>query len=338
MNKNSPRHPTPPRKLPPTPPTVTATARPRSGVSEAIIDAASDGQRLDNFLIKQLKGVPKSHIYRIVRKGEVRINGGRSAINQRLNSGDRVRIPPIRLAESNTPTPSSAQLQQLRRAIIFEDERFLFINKPSGMAVHGGSGISFGVIEGLRQLRPDAPFLELGHRLDRDTSGVLVIAKRRSALRGFQEELTSGRCDKRYIPLLRGRWQGGERRINVPLLKYQQSSGERIVTVSPEGKNALSLFIPQQRFTNATLMEVKLITGRTHQVRVHAQHCDHPIAGDERYGDREFNRSMAELGLKRLFLHAQSIRFTLPEIMTYDIIAPLDNTLEQILPQLEPLA
>jgi 23S rRNA pseudouridine955/2504/2580 synthase len=299
------------------------------------IDEGSDGQRIDNFLIRVLKGVPKTRIYRILRKGEVRVNKGRIKQTYRLKLGDMVRVPPVRVAEEDGAIKLGDEpLQRLQQSIIFEDSRFLILNKPSGMAVHGGSGLSFGVIEGLRALRPEAPYLELAHRLDRETSGCLVIAKRRSALRGYQLQQVEGNVEKHYVTLVKGQWQGELRKIDVALMKNELRSGERVVRVNPEGKRAISIFSPIKRFKNATLMRVKLITGRTHQIRVHAQHSGHPIAGDPKYGDEPFNREMGALGLKRLFLHAESIRFTLPDEMTYDISAPLDARLEAILNKL----
>lgn len=228
-------------------------------------------------------------------------------------------------------------LQDLQQSILFEDSRFLILNKPSGIAVHGGSGLSYGVIEGLRTLRPDAPYLELAHRLDRDTSGCLVIARRRSALRAFHKQQQDGHVNKFYLILVKGQWKGGSRKINAPLLKTELKSGERIVRVDPEGKQSVSFFSPVERFKQATLMRVKLITGRTHQIRVHARHAGHPIAGDSKYGDESFNQEMSEPGLQRLYLHAESICFTLPDVRTYDIRAPLDSSLELPLTRLEKL-
>jgi len=300
------------------------------------VDEGSDGQRVDNFLIKTLKGVPKTRIYRIIRKGEVRVNKGRIKQTYRLKLNDVVRIPPVRIAEESGEVKVGEEpLKRLQSSIIFEDSRFLVLNKPSGMAVHGGSGLSYGVIEGLRALRPDAPYLELAHRLDRETSGCLVIAKRRSALRGFQMQQMEGNVDKHYLTLLKGQWQGELRKVDVALMKNELRSGERVVRINPEGKRAISIFTPIEKFKGVTLMRVKLITGRTHQIRVHAQHSGHPIAGDPKYGDETFNREMAKIGLKRLFLHAESIRFTLPEVMTYEINAPLDPRLEEILKRLD---
>jgi len=225
-------------------------------------------------------------------------------------------------------------LQGLQKAILFEDSRFLILNKPSGMAVHGGSGLSHGVIECLRALRPGAPYLELAHRLDRDTSGCLIVAKRRSALRAFQKQQQDRRVIKCYLTLVKGKWTGGNRKINASLMKDESASGERVVRVHPQGKEAISLFSPLQRFEQASLMRVQLITGRTHQIRVHARHSGHPIAGDAKYGDAVFNRDLAALGLDRLYLHAELIRFNLPEVGDYDIRAPLDSDLEGMLAHL----
>ncbi len=304
-------------------------------VSEVEIDAGSDGQRIDNFLLKTLKGVPKTRIYRILRKGEVRVNKGRIKPNHRLRLGDKVRIPPIRISQQEKGgTPSDSMLERLQSSILMEDDDFLILNKPSGIAVHGGSGLSYGVIEGLRALRPNAPYLELGHRLDRATSGCLVIAKKRSALKGFQQQLTTGGVDKHYLALVMGQWVGGEQTIQAPLKKNQLQSGERIVRVDRAGKDATSIFTPVEFYQQATLMRVTLITGRTHQVRVHSQHSRHPIAGDDKYGDEGFNRQMAKIGIKRLFLHAESLRFTIPELQTYHLEAPLGPTLTNALEKL----
>ena len=308
----------------------------QTGVEMVEISADLAGQRLDNFLLSRLKGAPRSLIYRIVRRGEVRVNKGRIRPEYRLKAGDKVRIPPVRLAPRRVPTrPAESVLRQLETAILYEDDRLLILNKPSGLAVHGGSGLSFGVIEGLRALRPTAPYLELVHRLDRDTSGCLLIAKKRSALRRLHELLRSNRMDKRYLALVKGHWRGGQRQVTAPLLKNTLRSGERMVQVDPAGKPASSVFRPLAVGQMATLMEVKLETGRTHQVRVHAANQKHPIAGDEKYGDDEFNRLMREFGLKRLFLHASSLRFQLTEgEPAIEVTAPLDNALQQVLHKL----
>jgi 23S rRNA pseudouridine955/2504/2580 synthase len=310
--------------------------KPQSSVREIEVGEDGVGQRIDNFLLKTLKGVPKSRIYRILRKGEVRVNRGRIKPEYRLKIGDLVRIPPIRVSEEKAPAvPGDRILRLLDQCILYEDKEILVLNKPSGLAVHGGSGVSFGVIEGLRALRPDARFLELAHRLDRDTSGCLVIAKKRSALRAFHELLREGGMDKHYLALLKGRWQGGKRRVEAPLRKNVLSSGERVVRVSEEGKPSLSIFTPITIYKDCSLVRVKLVTGRTHQVRVHAQFCGHPIAGDDKYGDEAFNREMAARGLKRLFLHAAELRFTLPESATIHVEAPLEEELQALLKRLE---
>ena len=301
------------------------------------VAAADEGQRIDNYLLTQLKGVPKSRIYRILRTGEVRVNSGRIKPTYRIKAGDAIRIPPIRVSEEAAPArPGDRVLERVNASILFEDKGLLVVNKPSGLAVHGGSGLSYGLIEALRALRPEAPFLELGHRLDRDTSGCIVIAKKRSVLRAFHELLREGGSDKRYLALLKGCWRGGERRVEAPLLKNVTQSGERMVKVSPEGKPALTIFRPLTVFKDATLVEAELITGRTHQVRVHAAHIGHPIAGDDKYGDETFNKRMAEVGLKRLFLHASALNFTLPESgQVVSVSAPLGDELRSVLDRLE---
>lgn len=299
------------------------------------------GQRIDNYLMCKLHGVPKSLVYRIVRKGEVRVNKGRIKPEYRLKEGDLVRIPPVRQAEKKEPgkVPSKL-LQQIESRILFEDKRIIVVNKPSGLAVHGGSGLSFGLIEVIRQLRPNDKQLELVHRLDRDTSGCLIIAKKRSALRRLHEQLREGSMDKRYLTLVRGKWKGTNKWVDAPLLKNVIRSGERLVFVDPKGKEARTQFIPYSVGEKASLMTVKLDTGRTHQIRVHAQHLGFPIAGDDKYGDEEFNRFLKGHGLKRLFLHAYSLKFHLPDPETGDevslfIKAPLDNELLDTLKRLQ---
>jgi 23S rRNA pseudouridine955/2504/2580 synthase len=257
---------------------------------------------------------------------------GSESRKQRFKQTDRLKGSD---SKKTVKKENEDSLQDLQDSILFEDSRFLILNKPSGMAVHGGSGVSYGVIEGLRALRPDAPYLELAHRLDRDTSGCLVIAKRRSALRAFHKQQQDGHVNKFYLTLVKGQWKGENRKINAPLLKTELKSGERIVRVDPQGKHSVSSFAPIKRFKQATLMRIKLITGRTHQIRVHAWHSGHPIAGDTKYGDESFNHEMSEFGLQRLYLHAESICFTLPDVKTYDIRAPLDSSLELPLTRLE---
>lgn len=305
------------------------------------ISADHAGQRIDNYLICYLKGVPKSLIYRIVRKGEVRVNKGRIKPEYRLKEGDLVRIPPVRQAEPKQAGKVSDQvLRQVESRILYEDKRILVLNKPSGLAVHGGSGLSYGIIEVLRELRPNDKQLELVHRLDRDTSGCLLIAKKRSALRRLHEQLREGTIDKRYLTLLKGKWQGTNKWVDAPLLKNVVKSGERMVFVDEKGKDARTQFIPYCVTEKASLMSVKLDTGRTHQIRVHAQHLGMPIAGDEKYGDEEFNRILKSMGLKRLFLHAYSLKFHLPDPETGEDIAisveaPLDKELIKVLTKLK---
>jgi len=306
-------------------------------VREVVVSDDEAGQRIDNYLMRHLKGVPKSRIYRILRKGEVRVNRGRIKPTYRIKGGDLVRIPPVRMADSDNKAPiRSDNLAWLEERVLFEDKRLLALNKPSGLAVHGGSGLSFGVIEALRALRPDAHYLELVHRIDRDTSGCLLIAKKRSALRRLHELLRTGGIDKRYQALLKGAWHGGARQINAPLRKNVLKSGERLVRVDSEGKKADSRFIPLRKFSDATLVEVDLGTGRTHQIRVHAAHIGQPIAGDEKYGDEAFNRQMRERGLKRLFLHAYKLSFRLSDDEApIEIVAPLEPELSQLLEKLD---
>ncbi|MCB1876377.1 MAG: 23S rRNA pseudouridine(955/2504/2580) synthase RluC [Chromatiales bacterium] len=306
-------------------------------VKEALIDRDQEGQRIDNFLRTNLKGVPKTHIYRILRTGQVRVNGGRIRPEYRLKAGDRVRIPPVRVAEAGqTPAPSPALLERLRGRVIHEDSSLLILNKPAGLAVHGGSGLDFGAIEALRALRTDEPFLELAHRLDRDTSGCLIIAKKRSALRGIQTLLREGHgVDKRYLALVVGRWPRRRSRVEAPLRKNTLRGGERVVRVEPSGKPSETRFEVVETFSGATLVAARPITGRTHQIRVHAVHVGHPIAGDDKYGDAAFNRSMADVGLRRLFLHAESLRFRLPGAeQEIQVSAPLDDELEAVLGRL----
>ncbi|WP_391529429.1 23S rRNA pseudouridine(955/2504/2580) synthase RluC [Photorhabdus akhurstii] len=294
------------------------------------IDDDEAGQRVDNFLLARLKGVPKSMIYRIVRKGEVRVNKGRVKPEYKLSAGDVVRIPPVRVAERQE-VPVSAKLDKvaaLGDCILYEDDHILVLNKPSGTAVHGGSGLSFGVIEGLRVLRPEAKFLELVHRLDRDTSGILLIAKKRSTLRALHEQLRLKQMQKDYLALVRGQWQSHCKVVQAPLLKNILQSGERIVKVNSEGKPSETRFKVEERFTNATLVKASPVTGRTHQIRVHTQYAGHPIAFDDRYGDKVFDSQLSDTGLNRLFLHASALKFTHPSTgETLRLEAPMDEQL-----------
>ena len=311
------------------------------------IDGCHVGQRIDNFLMTYLKGVPKTHVYRIIRKGEVRVNKGRTKPVYKLAIGDIVRIPPVRVSDAKSiPNSAEGDLLRLKNAILYEDKAFFIINKPSGMAVHGGSGISFGVIEAMRELFPNEKRLELVHRLDRDTSGCLLIAKKISVLRAFHEMLRAGveghgkQMEKTYVTLLKGQLEATTKskrvEVNAPLRKFVTKSGERMVCVDKnEGKQATTYFYPKQVFSQATLADVQLITGRTHQIRVHSLHLRHPIAGDDKYGDPNFNEAMKKVGLKRLFLHARSLRFVHPQTgETMNPVAPLDNQLTNVLKNL----
>ena len=284
-------------------------------VRKILAGPAGDGQRLDNFLLRELKGVPRSRVYRLLRRGEVRVNGGRAKPEYRLAADDLVRLPPVRETAAgegqSARVPESLQTL-VRDALIHEDERILAFNKPAGLAVHGGSGLSFGLIEALRALRPDEP-LELAHRLDRDTSGCLIVARTRAALREVHALLREGQVEKHYTALVAGHWQLGRKKIDAPVLTNVRQGGERMVRVHAEGKIAVSIFDPREHYRDlASLMDVEIHTGRTHQIRVHAAFAGHPVAGDEKYGEREFNTRMREFGLRRMFLHSSAIAFRWP--------------------------
>ena len=282
------------------------------GVRYVEIDENRAGQRLDNFLIGQLKGVPKSRLYRLLRRGEVRVNRGRVGPDYRLQEGDSVRLPPVREAPPRELVARPEEFEWLADRILYEDDALLAIDKPAGFAVHGGSGVGVGVIEAMRLVRPAAPFIELVHRLDRATSGCLLLAKSRPVLLALHQLLQAGDIDKRYLALVKGRWRGGPAELSAPLARDRYRGQERLVGVSEEGKEAETRFVPKGTYGPATLVEIHLLTGRTHQARVHATHLGHPIAGDDKYGDREFNRKLRPLGLRRLFLHAASLRFRHP--------------------------
>jgi 23S rRNA pseudouridine955/2504/2580 synthase len=300
------------------------------------IGEEADAQRIDNFLQRHLKGVPRSHIYRLLRSGQVRVNGKRIKQHFRLSVGDEVRIPPVRTAQAAAPGKLTDQQRQiLNDSIVFEDKTLLVMNKPSGIAVHGGSGISLGIIEQLRLLRPEEKGLELAHRLDRATSGLLMIAKRRSALRTLHALQRENRIRKSYLALVQGDWPENRMRVDVPLRKNQLRGGERIVTVDEEGKTALTLFRIKEQFREAMLVEAELGSGRTHQIRVHAAHLGTPIIGDDKYGDSEVNRHYRQLGLKRLFLHAWKLAFEWGEEgKMLKLTAPLEPALEELLTKL----
>lgn len=304
-----------------------------------LMEISSDqaGQRIDNYLITLLKGVPKSRIYRILRKGEVRVNKGRIKPTYRLKADDVVRVPPVRMEEKPAAIrPPDAQMERLEKAIIFEDKGLIIINKPAGLAVHGGSGLSFGVIELLRASRPTAPYLELVHRLDRDTSGCLMIAKKRSYLRHLHDQLRMDKkIRKHYRALLCGYWDKGKHHENAPLLKVAHSSGDRMVRVHETGKESHTLFKSITTHKQVSYMEIELFTGRTHQIRVHAAHCGHPVAGDDKYGNNDCNRELKKVGLKRLFLHAYRLEFEHPGSgQEMDIIAPISDELNSVLDKL----
>lgn len=274
------------------------------------VDDTREGQRLDNFLLAILKGVPKSRVYRCLRKGEVRVNKGRVGPDYRLQVGDVVRIPPIRTAPASVPAVQPGGFEWLAERVLYEDDQLIVLDKPSGMAVHAGSGVTTGLIEALRAWRPQASMLELAHRLDRDTSGCLLIAKSRHSLTSLHAQLRDGEVTKHYAALVRGTLRHA-RAVNVGL-ERRERGGERMVQTSDDGKESASRFQPLRHFGSATLVDVELLTGRTHQARVHAAHIGHPIAGDDKYGEREFNREMRSLGLRRLFLHAARLEFRHP--------------------------
>ena len=277
-------------------------------VRKVAITANEDGQRLDNFLLKILSGVPRSAVYRIIRSGEVRVNSGRAKPDRRLREGDEVRVPPVRMPEEGAAVrPPDAVLERLRAAVILEDEHYLALNKPAGLASHGGSGLMFGVIEAARAWGT-YPYLELCHRLDRDTSGVLLLAKSRPALLRAQNAFRDGKAQKRYLALLCGPWSGGSRDVDSALLKNRLASGERFVLVDDQGKPSRSRFTPVKRFADAVLCEVDIYSGRMHQIRVHAADIGHPVAGDRKYGQADDKRPLRDLGLRRTFLHAASLR------------------------------
>ncbi len=297
------------------------------------VDEAREGQRVDNFLLGQWKGVPRTHVYRLLRTGQVRVNGRRAKADQRLQSGDTVRLPPVRQGVSEVQgTPSKAQRDHVAAAILEEDRDFLVLNKPSGLASHGGSGIAFGIIETLRALRPEAS-LELVHRLDRDTSGVLLLAQRRPALRAVQELIREGRVEKRYLALLIGTPRKPKFTVDVPLKRGEEGAASRVVSVHAEGKPSLSRFTLVEHYRGASLYEVSIETGRTHQIRVHAAHAGHPVAGDDKYGDWDANKLLREQsGLKRLFLHASALAFPWGEDGGERVFsAPLPDDLKAVL-------
>lgn len=309
----------------------------RPSVRKVGIGKNEAGQRLDNFLLKILSGVPKSHVYRLVRSGQVRVNSGRAKPDRRLQEGDEVRVPPVRLPEEGAVVrPPDDVLNRLRAAVIFEDEHYIALNKPAGLASHGGSGILFGVIEAVRAWGT-YEYLELCHRLDRDTSGVLLLAKSRAALLRAQAAFRDGKAQKRYRALLCGAWSGGSRDVDSALLKNRLASGERFVLVDDQGKPSRSRFTPVARYAQATLCEVDIFSGRMHQIRVHAADIGHPVAGDRKYGHVEEKAPLRELGLRRTFLHAASLRLPAAgDFPALTVESPLPDELQQFLTKLGP--
>lgn len=310
------------------------TAPARKGVQLLEVSPEEAGQRLDNYLARHADGVPKTRVYRAIRKGEVRVNKGRSKPDYRVQQGDTVRLPPLSTRDNtDKPRPSLAWANRIRRAVVFDSGDLLVIDKPTGLAVHGGSGVRVGLIESLRSLFPEVRYLELVHRLDRDTSGLVLLAKNARTLRALHEQLREGRIDKRYCALVSGKWPAYRKVVSAPLLKQHTASGERIVKVDAEGKAAKTEFRVLERFREATLVEAKPVTGRTHQIRVHAQQSGHPILGDVKYQNDDSEALCDRVHLKRLFLHASAISFTLAgERLSFE--CSLDAELESALAEL----
>jgi 23S rRNA pseudouridine955/2504/2580 synthase len=309
----------------------------KESVSWVTIDEKGESQRIDNFLFKHLKGVPKSHIYRILRSGEVRVNSRRVDTTCRLAMGDVLRIPPVRLSRPDDQgEPRGAVASQLSKYILYQDDALLVINKPAGVAVHGGSGISRGVIEQMRLEHPEFKFLELVHRLDRETSGVLLLAKKRSALVELHRAMREGETEKRYLTLVKGQWRNTKQSVQLPLLKYVTGSGERRVSVSDEGQAAHTVFTLKKTLSEFSLLEAELKTGRTHQIRVHLAHLGFPIAGDDKYGDFPLNKALQKRGLKRMFLHACKMALKHPLTGEKLVLeAPLPEDLKMFLQNLD---
>src|SRR5450755_1813755 len=306
---------------------------PKSAVEMRSISAEEAGQRIDNFLLRHFKAVPRSRVYRLLRKGEVRVNRKRVDAEYRIVAGDEVRLPPVRIDSGDEPgRPSSSLTELIERAVIFQDKHLMVLDKPAGVAVHGGSGMSYGVIEALRASRPRET-LELVHRLDRDTSGCLAVARDRATLTALHALIRHSGMHKTYLALVSGSWQLGTKRIDAPLATDNRQHGERHVRVAAAGKDSVSVFKPVQFFGNiATLMEVDIPTGRTHQIRVHAAFAGHPLLGDDKYGDRARNADLKSHGLKRTFLHAQSVAFEWPGSgMPFHVSAPLPAELSAVL-------
>jgi len=298
----------------------------KDSVTRQAVTDEDAGQRIDNYLFKCLKGVPKSHVYRILRSGEVRVNSKRVAATYRLEAGDMLRIPPVRVSEKQ-----ERRLPAFDMPILYEDDFLIALDKPEGVAVHGGSGVSFGVIEQLRASRPQARFLELVHRLDRDTSGVLLLAKKRSALLELHRQIREGKVQKYYFAVVSGKWQNRKQDVRLPLHKHVVESGERRVSVSEEGLPSRTVFSLVEQGERASLVEADLKTGRTHQIRVHLAHLDFPIIGDEKYGDFALNKALAKAGFKRMYLHAARMTFVHPEGKSMTIESTLPDAFHELI-------
>jgi 23S rRNA pseudouridine955/2504/2580 synthase len=304
----------------------------KNSVTRLTVDESSEGQRVDNFLARQLKGVPKSHIYRILRSGEVRVDSKRVEATHRLQLGEVLRIPPVRVAAPAAKPGNASVEARFTDAVIYEDDAMLVLDKPAGMAVHGGSGISRGVIEQLRLERPKARFLELAHRLDRETSGVLLVGKKRSALTALHDMMRENQMRKRYLILVKGAWQDKKRRVVLPLKKYNLENGEKRVSVEEGGQHSETIFHLRERLGDFTLLEAELVTGRTHQLRVQLVHLGYPILGDDKYGDFTLNKALQKRGLKRMFLHSAETTLRHPLTgETLKLVAPLPPELEKFL-------
>lgn len=306
-----------------------------SGPRLVEVDHGRDGQRIDNFLVTLLKGVPRTHIYRLLRTGQVRVNKGRIKPSYRLHEGDVVRVPPVATVEAAPVRMAEGLLAGIGAAIVYENDDILVLDKPAGIAVHGGSGLRYGLIEALRALRPDSPQITLVHRLDRQTSGCLLVAKNRHLLPALTDLFRRHEVEKRYLTLVRGEWRGGARTVDASLNRGRLQSGERMVQADEEGRDAETRFKPVKRLNGATLLEAAIRTGRTHQIRVHAAGINHPVAGDDKYGDPEFNQAMRRFGLKRMFLHAHTLAFRHPGGDMVRVSCPLPRVLDEVIQRLE---